>query len=224
MLRSTVSIIRPSRPPLTTMSIYPSIQLPWSSSPSNAETAYRNAGLVRTKGTVFLLPPEQDVLVDAFSACPRPKSRMSAGAVALCKHFERGGSSAEHGILHPYWPLPRGSNENKSETAKITLDRMLHELAWRNMMMLHPGVAVYEIRNHLGYGMRWTLKIEPAVNTQTTAQTIDAEISVAETGLPQSAGDVSSYVLKEVTFRGFLEPIIGLDHELPVIKGTDIQG
>jgi len=64
--------------------MYPSLQLPWSSEPSPEETAYRNAGLVRTQGTVFLLPPDRQRLVESFNAPPRPKTRMSAGAVALC--------------------------------------------------------------------------------------------------------------------------------------------
>lgn len=203
------------------MNMYSSIQLPWSSSPSEAESRYRAAGLVRTKGTVFLLPPEQKVLVDAFDACPKPKSRMSAGAVALCKHFERGGSSAEHKIFHPYWPLPTGSNEAKSEIAKQILDNMLGELAWRNMMILHPGVAVYEIRNHLGFGMRWTLKIEQPIVESTTQEVSSTEHPGIEAGSLQSTADASSYVLKEVTFRGFLEPIIGLDHELPAAEVAD---
>lgn len=66
------------------MSMYPSLQLPWSSEPSPEETAYRNAGLVNTKGTVFLLPPAREALVESFNVPPRPKTRMSAGAVALC--------------------------------------------------------------------------------------------------------------------------------------------
>lgn len=199
--------------------MYSSLQLRWSSSPSDAERIYRAAGLVKTKGTVFLLPPEENVLVDAFDAPPKAKSRMSAGAVALCKHFERGGSSAEHGRLHPYWPLPTGSNENKSQMAKQTLNRILGELEWKNMMMLHPGVAVYEIRNRLGYGMRWTLDIEQAVDTRNaTRSDSDHNYDVEEGSLQLNMEESGKYELKKVTFRGFLEPIIGLDHELTEIS------
>ncbi|KAK6835144.1 hypothetical protein PG987_009838 [Apiospora arundinis] len=71
--------------------MYPSLQLPWSPEPSVEETAYRNAGLVRTQGTVFLLPPDRQALVESFNAPPRPKTRMSAGAVALCSVSKSGG-------------------------------------------------------------------------------------------------------------------------------------
>lgn len=77
------------------MAMYPSLQLPWSAEPSPEETAYRQAGLVRTQGTVFLLPPDRQALVESFNAPPRPKTRMSAGAVALCSkclslfHFDK---------------------------------------------------------------------------------------------------------------------------------------
>lgn len=193
--------------------MYASIQLPWSSSPSAAELAYKTAGLVKTKGSVFLLPPSEDTLINAYNAPPRPKTLMSAGAVALCKHFERGGASAEHGRLHPYWPLPAGSNEKKSQMANETLQKMLSELAWRNMMMLHPGVAVYEIRNHLGYGMRWTLEIEQTVSVEGTNKELDSKAATGE-GTSELITGGNSYELKKVAFRGFLEPIIGLDHEL----------
>lgn len=53
--------------------MYPSIQLTWSMNPSDAEAAYRKAGLVRTQGTLFMLPPDPDTLVNAYTAPPRPK-------------------------------------------------------------------------------------------------------------------------------------------------------
>lgn len=198
--------------------MYPSLILPWSDNPSEAETAYRRGGYTKTKGTLFLTPPLQETLSEAFNAPPRPKTRMSSGAVALCKHFERGGSSSEHGRPHQFWTLPVGSNENKTEIARQILEKMLAEAVWKNVMLLHPGIAVYEIRNPLGYGMRWTLELREMGDDGKEVQT------------PQdSAGEVEDDLEKvwEITktiFRGFLEPIAGMDHELEVEDGANPTG
>ncbi|KEF54132.1 uncharacterized protein A1O9_09927, partial [Exophiala aquamarina CBS 119918] len=87
-----------------------------SQEPNEAERQYLDAGLVRTKGTLFLLPPSTDVLRRTFNSPPRPITRMLSGTIALCKHFERGGASSEHGRHHPLWTLPTGSDEKKINT------------------------------------------------------------------------------------------------------------
>ncbi|KAK5464956.1 hypothetical protein LTS15_001519 [Exophiala xenobiotica] len=182
--------------------MYPSLILAWSSHPSEAEGQYRDAGLVKTKGTLFLFPPSNDVLRETYNAPPRPKTRMSSGAVALCKHFERGGASSEHGRHHPFWTLPTGSNEDKTNIASRILEDMLAHAIWKNVMLLHHGVAVYEMRNSLGYGMRWTLDLEaksPSEETDEKKDDLNKEWTIVRT-----------------TFRGFLEPIADLDHELPL--------
>ena len=127
---------------------------------------------------------------------------MSAGAVALCKHFERGGASSEHGVAHPFWTLPTGSNANKDSIAKEILERMLKETIWSNVMLLHPGVGVYEVRNSGGFGIRWTLELEVDEDAKDVV------------GLGEIDGIEKKWVIKKVTFRGFVEPILGMDHEL----------
>lgn len=193
--------------------MYKNLQIPWSDSPSQAETAYRSAGMVRTQGTIFILPPDRDALIKAFQAPPRPKTRSSSGAVALCKHFERGGASSEHGKAHPFWPLPTGSNDNKTRLAAETLEKMLEDLAWKNVMLLHPGVAVYEVRNSSGYGMRWTLELEE--NPSRSQGPLPLDSSTAEEHHRDSEDATKDWTLKRVLFRGFLEPIIGMDDQLP---------
>ena len=94
---------------------------------------------------------------------------MSAGAVALCKHFERGGYSSDPTKgrdLHPFWKMPVGSNEKKNVIAEEILTEMLQGAAWKNVIWLHEGVAVYEIRVTNGYGMRWTLDIRDGRETE----------------------------------------------------------
>lgn len=193
--------------------MYESLQLAWSVSPSPKEAAYRAAGLVKTQGSIFLIPPDENVLIEAFEALPRPQSRMSSGAKALCKHFERGGASSEHGKAHPYWPLPVGSNENKSRLAAETLQKMLKNIAWKNMLMLHPNVAVYEIRNNRGFGMRWSLDLEAE---SPISHEDDEKATQRGNGVPSPTPVAErDFRIKNITFRGFLEPIIGLDQQLP---------
>jgi hypothetical protein len=286
--------------------MYTSLILPWSANPGEAETLYRAAGLLRTKGTIFLLPPPATELRSAFNAPPRPKTRMSSGAVALCKHFERrvaylldgkeptsetskgvwsdedvnvgtggaDGSSAdpapvldfarpegagqsyklakrkEGDAAHPYWPLPSGSNEEKTATAEKVLDQVLRDAVWRNVMLLHPGIAVYEVRVRGGWGMRWTLAVEgdrdepegrgsddkimDSMAQTATLQEVDGgteepngthsslTVSLASATVRQPETDPNDEVslaqtnwkITKITFRGLLEPIAGLDHEL----------
>ncbi|KAK7955343.1 hypothetical protein PG988_016037 [Apiospora saccharicola] len=265
-----------------TGTMYPSLQLPWSPDPSPEEAAYRDAGLVNTKGTVFLLPPDRAALVESFNAPPRPKTRMSAGAVALCKHFERGGASSEPGGRpHPFWPLPRGSNEHKTELAAGVLETILGNVRWENVLMLHSYVAIYEVRNSRGFGLRWTLNLEgeggetgkseggegggmtktatspsdlqsatTATTTATTATTTTTDAAVSNNDIPaMTDGKVPSGVataekglteaegkpkeketgaststpapglrISRVVFRGFVEPILNMDHELPDVE------
>ncbi|OCT49001.1 hypothetical protein CLCR_05185 [Cladophialophora carrionii] len=191
--------------------MYSTLLLPWSADPPGREQAYRAAGLVRTKGTLFLLPPPDSVLRETFNAPPRPKTRMSSGAVALCKHFERGGASSEHGRAHPFWTLPQGSNDNKTEIARQILEQMLAEAVWKNVMLLHHGVAVYEIRNAKGFGMRWTLDIKEKKcpdGVDSTATMCDAQDDEDQDDFEED------WEVTRTTFRGFLEPIAGMDHEL----------
>ncbi|KAF2714792.1 hypothetical protein K504DRAFT_456989 [Pleomassaria siparia CBS 279.74] len=192
--------------------MYRSLQLPWPPNLTPAESRYREAGCVNTKGTIYLLPPSIDTLEEAFKAPPRARSEMTSGAIALCKHFERGGASSEHGRPHPYWTLPVGSNQKKDEIAASILQTMLATITWQNVMLLHRNVAVYEIRNKLGYGMRWTLEIERNEDPGTE----QADLAEGKEGVDLVLEEKRrSYKINKTTFRGFVEPMLNLNHELP---------
>lgn len=193
--------------------MYASIQKPWSIEPSVRENAYREAGLVKTQGTIYVLPPEEAVLRQTYTDPPRPKTRTSSGAVALTKHFQRSEVPEDKGKQHPFWPLPKGSNEQLTKLADDLLEGMLRDAVWRNVMMLHPGVAIYEIRNKLGYGMRWTVDIEAADSNAGTSTEPAALESHSNDAVESDLAD-RDWKYTKVTFRGFLEPIEGLDHEL----------
>lgn len=194
--------------------MYSTLLLPWSADPSEREKAYQAAGLLRTKGTLFLLPPPDSVLRETYNAPPRPKTRMSSGAVALCKHFERGGASSERGLAHPFWTLPKGSNENKTEIAGQILEHMLADAIWKNVMLLHTGLAVYEIRNAKGFGMRWTLDIKEKEEDSKLNPAADGNDSASSKPILRDKDDFEKdWDITKTTFRGFLEPIAGMDRE-----------
>lgn len=168
-----------------------SLELRWSDAPSASEKAYRAAGLQRTAGTIFLLPPSQAELTRTFNERHKGRS-LSVGARALCKHYERRQSTEE---VHPFWSLPTGSEANKTEMANNVLNSIMREACWRNVLLLHPGVAVYEIRISAGYGMRWTLELDPDMNMH------DIEMQRDDTDSSQT-----TTFIRRVSFRGFLEP------------------
>jgi hypothetical protein len=168
---------------------------------------------MNTKGTIYLLPPSTETLEAAYRAPPRPRSEMSSGAIALCKHFERGGASSEHGRPHPFWTLPVGSNQKKDAIANVHLEAMMDSVEWKNVMLLHRGVAVYEIRNKLGFGMRWTLDVKESKHGTDLEQPVT--VKVGEVDDTDPTDKKKTYNIKKTTFRGFVEPVIGLDHELP---------
>ena len=119
--------------------------------------------------------------------------------------------------MHPFWKLPIGSNENKSAIAEEILDDMLANAVWRNVIWLHEGVAVYEVRNAKAYGMRWTLEVSKTTQTNEGGEHVADETKKAVAG---QGGDESrkTWRIQNTTFRGFLEPIEGLDHELDRVQ------
>lgn len=110
--------------------------------------------------------------------------------------------------------MPVGSNENKTRIASQILEKMVSEAVWKNVMLLHHGVAVYEIRNSLGYGMRWTLELREV----TAEDSQDVQISQGGVGRDVKDDFEKDWEITMTTFRGFLEPIAGLDHELDLAE------
>ena len=114
-----------------------------------------------------------------------------------------------------------GSNENKSAIAEEILEEMLEVAVWRNVIWLHKGEAVYEIRNARAYGMRWTLDIEEMTreSPELGDTTEKAAGGVEDAGVGHWGSECNDDADKQwrivkTTFRGFLEPIEGLDDEL----------
>lgn len=140
---------------MTIVNILDNLQVPWSDNPDPAEIEYKFKGMVRTAGTVFILPPQHDELIAAFEM-KHAGTLLSVGAKALCKHYARVPD-------HPTWTCPTGSCETKSKIARSHLDKMLESAVWKNVHYLPHQELVYEIRDKLGYGMRWTMLQNPRI-------------------------------------------------------------
>lgn len=111
-------------------------------------------GCRRTAGTIQAAPPSAHALVVAFDAphSAASASRLTVGARALSKHWQRSASR--------YWgdeAQLKGNDEAKNARAKHVLLRLLRDACWIN---LHGGVGdhehVCELRVPSGYGARWS--------------------------------------------------------------------
>ncbi|KAJ3151508.1 hypothetical protein HDU89_001951 [Geranomyces variabilis] len=129
------------------------LTVPWSDAKdaTDAEKVYRAAGLVRTTGTVFSLPPSPTALHAAFAQSHKSQN-LTVGARALCKHHERRPAES---AAHPYWPTPTGTEAAKSAAAERLFWDISNAAVWRNVHGMNAATVVYEIRNAEGYGMRW---------------------------------------------------------------------
>lgn len=103
----------------------------------------------RTAGTELLPPPSPVALCRSFLAPHSGTSRLSVGARALHKHWQRSES-------HVWGAGIRGNDLAKNARAAEVLARLLHEACWIN---IHSGVGdhepVFEIRQRDGFGARW---------------------------------------------------------------------
>jgi hypothetical protein len=129
-----------------------SLLIPWNLENVD-EVVYKEHGCVKTVGTVFVVPPSDEELIQAFEKKHKGRN-LTVGARALCKHYQRVEGK------HPFWTFPTGSEFEKSKSVRKHLDDMLQNSVWKNVHKLSGDTTVYETRNAQGYGMRWTLSGE----------------------------------------------------------------
>jgi len=91
------------------------------------------------------------------------------------------------------------------------LDTVLDNVRWENMLMLHSWVAIYEVRNSRGFGLRWTLNLEdttpppsdlyPAATAMTEDKVVPGAGADADATRTATSGRIFDTVLAETPAR-----------------------
>ena len=97
------------------------------------------------------LPPDINILKSKFIEKNNPKSILTVGARALCKHCHRS-------VTDPFWPLQKGKDKEKNDNANIMLNLFLENCIWINIHGLPHQIGIIELRNDKGYGIRWEVE------------------------------------------------------------------
>ena len=106
-------------------------------------------GIRKTTGSVNnCLPLDKNILINKFKELNNPKSKLTVGAKALCKHSHRS-------VTDPFWPGQGGKEKDKNENAEKMLYLFLNECIWINMHLLPHQIIIIELRIDKGYGIRW---------------------------------------------------------------------
>jgi hypothetical protein len=88
--------------------------------------------------------------IDAFLKLHTTKQKLTVGARAFSKHCQR----SQNG----WWGSNRGNDEAKNERALFKLYTILDHAVWKNIHSLPHALTTMEIRNELGYGVRWYIE------------------------------------------------------------------
>jgi hypothetical protein len=97
------------------------------------------------------LPPDINILKSKFIEKNNPKSILTVGARALCKHCHRS-------VTDPFWPIQKGKDKEKNDNANIMLNLFLENCIWINIHGLPHQIGIIELRNDKGYGIRWEVE------------------------------------------------------------------
>lgn len=117
----------------------------WSENMTLEELKYKENGFIKTKGSVFIDPPSNIELIEAFNKIDVDKT-LSRGAIALTKHSHR----------NIIYPKMIGNDTNKNDIAKKFInDFFKKEICWKNIHSIDNNTIIYEIRNKTYHGMRW---------------------------------------------------------------------
>ena len=108
-------------------------------------------GIRRTKGSIDnYIPLDEDILINKFKELNNPKSKLTVGAKALCKHSHRS-------VTESFWPGQGGKEIEKNENAEKMLNLFLNECVWINIHLLPHNLIIIELRIDKGYGIRWQI-------------------------------------------------------------------
>lgn len=108
-------------------------------------------GLRQTEGSLNnFLPPDINLLKNKFEEKNNPKSILTVGARALCKHCHRS-------ITDPFWPNQTGKEKEKNENGIKMLNLFFNNCIWINIHGLPHQINIIELRIDKGYGIRWEI-------------------------------------------------------------------
>lgn len=106
-------------------------------------------GIRRTTGSINnYIPLDKNILINKFKELNNPKSQLTVGAKALCKHSHRS-------VTDPFWPGQGGKEKEKNDNAEKMLNLFLKDCVWINIHLLPHQLVIIELRIEKGYGIRW---------------------------------------------------------------------
>ena len=117
-----------------------------------ADGVHLLCGIRRTAGSDrSLYPPPTSQLMLAFNELHKGQA-LTVGGRAFSKHSIR--DSAK------FWGVCSGKNDYINEEAVRCVDRIVARAAWNNVFALPGEAKAYEVRERIGYGVRWEFKKE----------------------------------------------------------------
>lgn len=120
----------------------------WSTNMTPEESKYKSQGFSKTAGTVFIEPPSNEILKQAFNEIDA-NSEFSIGARFLNKFCDRNEITFDGNTVH------------KNETASDFIDSFLDsEITWKNIHMMDKKHIILELRNDI-CGLRWYISESP---------------------------------------------------------------
>ncbi|RHY55932.1 hypothetical protein DYB26_016120 [Aphanomyces astaci] len=110
-------------------------------------------GVRCTVGSAVVCPPTRAQCLEAFNRRQSSDSKSSIltiGARQWTKHVQRS--------LNGWWGVNKGSEAAKNAVAECMIVQLLDSTVWKNIHGLPNGPVVFEIRQHEGYGARWSIQ------------------------------------------------------------------
>ena len=106
-------------------------------------------GVRKTTGSIdYYIPLDKTLMISKFKELNNPKSKLTVGAKALCKHSHRS-------VTDPFWPGQDGKEKDKNDKAEKMLYLFLENCVWINIHLLPHQLVIIELRIDKGYGIRW---------------------------------------------------------------------
>ena len=111
-------------------------------------------GLRITYKCVFELPPNKNILINKFNKLCNDKCKLTVGARAITKHSDRSKFLNKNESIK-FWGIVVGNEEERNTRSNLICLDLLANSSWITIFDLNIYTRIIEIRNTLGYGLRW---------------------------------------------------------------------